>query len=123
MRAELSRRGVAAVVTSAGLSATGEPAADHAVTAMEECGLNLTRHRSRPLTKELANAADHLVVMTENHRALLLAAGVAEEKITVPAGGVPDPFGGSLEIYRRTRDTLQDIVRALADDWFGEVAG
>jgi len=36
---------------------------------------------------------------------------------------VPDPFGGSLEIYRRTRDTLQDIVRALADDWFGEVAG
>lgn len=122
MRAELSRRGVAAVVTSAGLSAMGEPAADHAVTVMEECGLNITRHRSRPLTKELADSADHLVVMTENHRALLLAAGVESTKISLPTGGVPDPFGGSLEVYRRTRDALQAIICTLADEWFGEVS-
>ena len=121
MRAELSSRGVSAAVLSAGLAATGDPAADHAVTVMEECGLNITRHRSRPLTKEMADAADHLVVMTENHRALLLAAGIDPAKITVPAGGVPDPFGGSVEIYRRTRDALRDAVRTLADEWFGEV--
>ena len=121
MRAELAKRGVSAAVTSAGLAAMGEPAADHAVTVMEECGLNLTRHRSRPLTKELADAADRIVVMTENHRSLLLAAGVDGEKITVPAGGVPDPFGGSVEVYRHTRDTLQDIVHTLADEWFPEV--
>lgn len=121
MRAELAKRGVSAAVTSAGLAAAGEPAADHAVTVMEECGLNITRHRSRPLTKELADAADHLVVMTENHRSLLLAAGVEDGKITVPAGGVPDPFGGSVEVYRRTRDTLENIVCTLADEWLGEV--
>ena len=121
MRAELVKRGVSAVVTSAGLAATGDPAADHAVTVMEECGLNLTRHRSRPLTRALADAADHIVVMTENHRTLLLAAGVDGDKITVPQGGVPDPFGGSVEVYRHTRDALQDIVRTLADEWFGEV--
>ncbi len=121
MRAELTKRGSSAVVTSAGLAAAGEPAADHAVTVMEECGLNITRHRSRPLTKELADAADHIAVMTENHRALLLAAGVDGRKITVPAGGVPDPFGGSIDVYRRTRDTLQGIVSDLADTWFGEV--
>lgn len=121
MRAELAQRGISAVVTSAGLAAMGEPAADHAVTVMEECGLNLTRHRSRPLTRELADAADHLVVMTDNHRALLLAAGVDGEKIVVPEGGIPDPFGGSVEVYRRTRDALQDVVRTLADAWFGEV--
>lgn len=122
MRAELSRRGVSAAVTSAGLSAMGEPAADHAVTVMEECGLNITRHRSRPLTRELADTADRIVVMTENHRALLLAAGVDGEKIVVPAGGIPDPFGGSVEIYRRTRDALQTVVSTLADEWFGEVS-
>lgn len=121
MRAELAKRGVSAAVTSAGLAAMGEPAADHAVTVMEECGVNLTRHRSRPLTRELAQAADRIVVMTENHRSLLLAAGVDGEKITVPAGGVPDPFGGSVEVYRHTRDTLQDIVHTLADEWFPEV--
>ncbi len=121
MRAELAKRGISAAVTSAGLAATGDPAADHAVTVMEECGLNITRHRSRPLTRELADAADRIVVMTENHRALLLAAGVAEEKITVPQGGVPDPFGGSVDTYRRTRDALQTIVCSLADAWFGEV--
>ena len=55
-------------------------------------------------------------------RALLVAAGVAPEKILLPEGGVPDPFGGSLETYRRTRDALHAIVHALADEWFGEVS-
>ncbi len=121
MRAELKRRGVSAVCISAGLSAGGEPAADHAVTVMEEAGCDITRHRSRPLTREMANAADHLVVMTDLHRELLLSAGIPAEKITLPAGGVPDPFGGSAEVYRRTRDRLQEIVSTLCDEWFGEV--
>ncbi len=122
MRAELKSRNVTAAVTSAGLAACGDPAADHAVSVMEEWGLDITRHRSRPLTKELADAADRLVVMTETHRALLLAAGVAEEKILLPTGGVPDPFGGSIESYRRTRDRLREIVCTLANTLFGEVS-
>lgn len=121
MRAELKRRGVSAVCLSAGLSAGGEPAADNAVTVMEEVGCDITRHRSRPLTRDMAEAADRLVVMTDLHRELLLTMGVAADKITLPEGGVPDPFGGNTDVYRRTRDRLCEIVAALCDDWFGEV--
>ncbi len=121
MRAELKRRGVSAVCVSAGLSAGGEPAADNAVTVMEEVGCDITRHRSRPLTREITEAADRLVVMTDLHRDLLLSAGVPAEKITLPSGGVPDPFGGNADVYRRTRNKLQEIVSALCDEWFGEV--
>lgn len=30
------------------------------------------------------------------------------------SGGIPDPYGGSLDDYRRTRDILKDAVEALA---------
>ncbi len=121
MRALLKQRGIAATCVSAGLSAVGEPAADNAVTVMGEVGCDLTRHRSRALTREMVEAADHVVVMTDLHRELLQTAGVPADKITVPDGGVPDPFGGNAEVYRRTRDRLQEIVTALCDAWFGEV--
>ena len=121
MRAELKRRGIAAACVSAGLSAVGEPAADNAVTVMSEVGCDLTRHRSRALTHEMAEAADRVVAMTDLHRDLLQTVGVPADKITVPNGGVPDPFGGSVEVYRLTRDRLQEIVTALCDEWFGEV--
>ena len=30
------------------------------------------------------------------------------------SGGIPDPYGGSLDYYRRTRDILKNAVEALA---------
>ena len=123
MRAALKRRGVTATVLSAGLSVGGEAAAEHAVTVMAELGLDITRHRSRPLTREMMAAADYIVVMTAEHRRLLLSAGVPEEKILLPQGGIPDPFGGSVEVYRHTRDTLYDVTDALANAWFPKEEG
>lgn len=120
MRAELKRRGVAASVVSAGLAADGAPAADNAVTALSEWGLDITRHRSRPLTAELAAVADVIAVMTDTHRRMLLAAGVEAEKIHLLGDGIPDPFGGDMATYRRTRDALQKAVETLANTLGGD---
>lgn len=121
MRAELRRRGVSAAVASAGLAAGGEPAADNAVAVLEEWGLDITRHRSRPLTAELAALADVIAVMTDTHRRMLVAAGVEAEKIHLLGGGIPDPYGGDMAVYRRTRDALQKAVEALADTLGGDL--
>lgn len=118
MRAELNRRGVTAAVTSAGLAASGDAATANAVEVLSEVGLDLSRHRSRPLTREMADAADVIAVMTEQHRAMLIAAGVPAEKLRVLGGGIPDPFGGDEAVYRRTRDALAAAVTALADELF-----
>ena len=107
---------------SAGIYAgAGTPASANAIEAMHEIGIDLTNHRSQPLTVELVQQADLIVTMTAGHRFeilqdfpkvgnrvfLIKSFGTS----TVPAD-IPDPFGGSLDVYRKIRD---EIDRALAD--------
>jgi protein-tyrosine-phosphatase len=108
--------------TSAGTFAgTGSPASGNAETAVAELGLDLSGHRCKPLTHELVNSSDLIVTMTEGHRfhilqnfpevgnkvCLIKSFGTSK----VPAD-ISDPYGGSLNIYRKTRD---EIDRALSD--------
>lgn len=120
MRQELHRRGIVASVTSAGLFADGAPITDNAATVLSEVGADMFRHRSRPFTREIAEAADVVVAMTDDHRRLLCAAGVPEDKICLAGGGITDPFGGDLAVYRKCRDQIAGAVRQLADALFGE---
>ncbi len=107
---------------SAGLyAANGSPASTHAIQALEELGIDLSGHRSKFLDPELAHQADLIVSMTEGHRfdilqnfpevgnrvCLIKSFGTGK----VPAD-ISDPFGGSLDIYRQTRD---EIDRAISD--------
>lgn len=103
------------IVESAGLCAGGRPASAHAVTAMAEWGVDLTRHVSRPLTRELCRRADLIAVMTPAHAAAVAAFGAAPERVLILGGeeGIPDPYGGSLEDYRHTRDALDRAVARL----------
>ena len=91
------------------------------MTAVAEVGLDLSRHRSRPLSPALCEVADVIVVMTAEHRRLLVAAGTPEDKLRLPAGEIPDPYGGSVDVYRRTRDVLAEACRTLADELDGAV--
>ena len=107
---------------SAGVfAAKGSPASHNAVEALRELDVDLTGHRSQPLTPELVDRAKLIVTMTESHRdhilslfpevggrvCLINSFGTSK----VPAD-VSDPFGGSLTIYKQTRD---EIDRALSD--------
>ncbi len=100
-------------VTSAGLYATGEPACDHAITAMADIGIDLSAHLSVPVTPGLLQAANAILVMTPSHKQALLSAGVDENKLYLPSPPIPDPFGGDLATYTATRDALQRAVT----DW------
>jgi len=60
-------------IISAGTSALeGEPAAGEAVKALEEQGIILTGHRSRPVTTELLERSDLIITMTRGHKERLL---------------------------------------------------
>jgi len=108
--------------TSAGTFAgLGSPASDHAEKAAGELDLNLSGHRSKPLTPELVNRCDLIVTMTDGHRFHILREfpGVANKVCLIKSFGtskvpadITDPYGGSLNIYRKTRD---EIDRALSD--------
>ena len=114
-------------VSSAGVAAyPGSTASEGAVRAAERNGLDLSDHRSRTLTAELAGDHDLILTMSTSHllRVVELGAGEraavltsfaeAEGPLNAPAS-VPDPIGGSDEEYEVTFRLLQDLVqKALA---------
>lgn len=125
VRRELEERGWTRVeVGSAGVATMdGLPASGGAVRVAGEHGIDLSRHRSTRLTGRGVEAADLILTMSAGHlaraeelggagKAHLLTAFARED----PAGaeeGVPDPFGGSEELYRQTLEVLDELVEAV----------
>lgn len=114
----LAEKGITDITCdSAGLfAADGEPAAENAVIACRELGVDLSAHRSKRLTNEMLQNTDLFVVMMQNHAGALKAAGVPGEKIKVLGGGVGDPFGGDLAMYRASRDQILQALRQLLQE-------
>lgn len=99
---------------SAGLSTTdGLPVTENAVTVCREIGVDISAHRSHRLTLQEAKTADLLAVMTQTHASMLRAAGIPQTKIYVLGSEVPDPYGGSVEIYRICRKNIETALKEL----------
>ncbi len=97
------------------------PASENAVLALQEIGLDLSGHQSQPLTAEIVRTADLIVTMSAAHRSWILEEfpEVGDRVFLIKSFGtskvpadVSDPYGGSLNTYRRIRD---EIDRALSD--------
>ena len=108
-------------VESAGVAAWGgQLATPEAVEAMRELGIDISKHRSQVLSKEMVSGAAVILAMTDGHRReLLFRYPEAKDKVFLvkgfglePPGNVQDPVGLSLDVYRRTRD---EIVQALGE--------
>ena len=112
MRKMLGKRNDAQV-TSAGLFALeGMHANEHAIATMAKEGVDLTKHRSRQLTKRMVDNADIIVVMTQDHKdAIAHFAGQAMGKVFLLSEfeedkesskkDIPDPIAQPLEAYQR----------------------
>ncbi|MEZ6184614.1 MAG: Sua5/YciO/YrdC/YwlC family protein [Planctomycetota bacterium] len=111
---ELEGRGW--IVGSAGVGAAeGDPAAQHAQTIVAERGLDLGGHRSRYASPELVGEADVVVALSGSHeRALQHTAPDAPVRLLDPRG-VPDPIGGSLEVYRACAEHIEARLRELVE--------
>ncbi len=115
MRRALDKRGRSdIIVESAGLAADGSPASANAVEALREWSLDIAGHVSRPVTPELLRRADVIAAMSPSHAMGALSLGASPEKLRVLQ--IPDPYGGDLATYRRTRDALEQAVQALAEE-------
>lgn len=119
-QADLVENGV--MVISAGVAAyPGAPAAGEAVQAMQQRGLDLHSHESRPLTETLVRFADVILTMTTGHRASIVSEWPeAAEKTAVldqDCGDIPDPIGGPLELYERCASHIDDQL----ERWVNQV--
>jgi L-threonylcarbamoyladenylate synthase len=109
-------------VLSAGLAAMmGAPASFEAVEVAGDCGVDLSSHRSQPLTADLLARADYVFAMTSSHLQALepfMSPAGPEMRLLAPDGGdVPDPIGYEREVYEECaqlilghlQDRLEDI--------------
>jgi protein-tyrosine phosphatase len=104
-------------VLSAGLAAsTGGPAAVEAEQVARAYGADLSWHRSRPMTPELAAQADYLICMTRSHvRALAdhSARLGAVPRLLDPAGDVADPIGCEQTVYEECGRQIWNQLEAI----------
>ncbi len=119
-RAALAQSGLSDItVASAGTDAfTGEAASTNARSAMRERGLDLGAHRARRLDRDVVEEADLILTMTSRHkdRVVSLVPRAIEKTFTLKefVSGerldVADPFGQSLDAYRRAADEINEAV-------------
>src|SRR5690349_2553646 len=113
-------------VLSAGVGAVeGQPPSPHAVRALKDLGIDISKQRSHVLTAELVQQADYIFGMTHGHvdAVNLLFPQAAEktfllrefdETLDVFEKDISDPIGGSYEVYLNCRDQIeQGIVSML----------
>lgn len=106
---------------SAGIATSdGFPATDNAVVALSELGIDASGHRSKQFQPYMIDLSHRIVCMTAMHKeALCHAFPEAAEKIFVigelsgSGADIPDPYMGSLSVYRITRDKLQEEIAAI----------
>ena len=105
-------------INSAGLMAVpGSPASAYAIAVMEEQKIDLKNHKAKLVSKTLLDNADLILTMTENHK-LVLNSETHNKTYTLGeyAGkniSVSDPFGGSLDEYRRCAAEIHNLITGI----------
>jgi RpiB/LacA/LacB family sugar-phosphate isomerase len=112
-------------VLSAGVGAmAGHPPSEHAVRALRELGIDISHQRSRMLSADLVQRADYIFGMTHSHvDAIMLMYPHAAEKTfllrefdeTLDSfeNDIPDPIGGSFEVYQNCRDQIEQGIASM----------
>lgn len=106
---------------SAGIYAgDGAPVSSAAREVMAELGIDSSQFGSTAFSPGRAEKCDLLIGMTRTHAALMrhIAPELKDRVRTlIPGEDVPDPFGGSVEHYRK----VFDFMRCYIDQLFKEL--
>ena len=112
-------------VQSAGVGAyPGDAASPHTADILRELGMDASRFRSQPLTKDLLDAATHVFTMSRSHMAAiesefpedadkvyLLSEFTADDALR--GRDVSDPFGSGRAAYDEVRDSLRRMLPSV----------
>ncbi len=116
----LETEGIA--ISSAGIAAMagGKPSRE-AVEVMAERGLDLTSHKSQPLSDRLVRHADLILTMTNGHRQAIVShwpeIAPRTKVLCRDQSDVSDPIGGPLALYQQCADQID----AQLEQWVKEL--
>jgi protein-tyrosine phosphatase len=111
---ELEKKGIT-VMSAGSYALPGARATPQAVAALKDLGVDLTHHRTKPLTVEVIHQADMIFTMSRNHarQVMALVPGASEKVATLdPAGDIEDPIGGDVALYQALAGHLQGLIES-----------
>lgn len=105
--------------SSAGLAASGTPAAANAISAVKIYGADLSGHISKPITLADIDSSELVITMTASQKRSLLSVlpKEYEKKIVTLAeyaqesADISDPYGGSEAIYTATAEKIAEYIK------------
>lgn len=112
-------------VASAGISALdGQPVSPESVNSLKSVGIDISHHRSRRITKEIADKATVILAMTQSHANIIAKhfPEAAEKTLLVrdldsSANGfdrdIPDPIGLGQAAYDECRDVILSAIPGI----------
>ena len=116
-------------VSSAGTSALhGHQAADHAVTAMAQLGIDIRNHRARQLNSNIVQQTDLILAMENSHLQIITRAGnwsKTQARLLTEFGppnrapDIEDPYGKPLKAYQACLATLRPCIEGVIA-WLSE---
>ena len=102
-------------VASAGVAALpGDVASSHTLSVLNQVGIDARKHRSQRINQKLLDRSIGIFTMTQSHLSILKT----ESYLPLPLyllhhftedkkhQEVPDPIGGSIKQYQRTRESI-----------------
>ncbi len=110
--AQLEARGVK-ILSAGTMASAGYTASENAVTVMQKRGIDLSRHRSSPVTHEMVNEADVILCMTQTHlnQVMRMGGSVAQKAFLLDEAGIDDPYGGPEEAYEDAARQIEPALR------------
>jgi len=111
-QADLEHKGYS-VLSAGSFALPDAKATPAAVQALQSLGVDLSRHRSRPLTVELIHQADVIFTMTRSHTQAVVALVPSASDKTLPLNpenDIEDPIGGDVALYQALARQLHSLV-------------
>lgn len=108
-------------VQSAGIAAMpGARPSPEAVDVLKKIGLDLSDHASQPVSERLIKYADVILTMTSGHHHALVTQwpeiATRVHMLSKDGVNISDPIGGTLEMYQKCADQINQNIKAWIDD-------
>jgi len=126
LRDAIGNRHKIKIISAGVIGMKGLPANSNAVKAMKEIGIDISGHRSQPLTKKLVDEAEKVFVMTQIHKLEVINLLEKSRKEIYLIGelnrkqvlknkdiDISDPIGRGIEAYRNCRDQIRQCVPGI----------
>lgn len=106
------------LVKSRGLSTDGSAVSENSAKVMAEKGIDIGGHISSQISPDDILWADKIICLSGSHKSFLEGFVNEKTELSVLGNGIPDPFGGNVEVYRECRDEIFKAIDSL--DFSGE---